>query len=202
MEAAAAWMLRLVELAGPWGIAFAMLLDGACVPIPSEMILPLGGFLAAQGKVGLAGITLLANLGLVAGALLAYLAGRWGGRPLLLRLGRWFRFGPADLARAEAWFATRGHLAVFGCRFLPGLRTLVSIPAGIGGMPLGRFLWFTFLGSLPWTFALTYAGYALGHHWHRVVPLVGSLDRFLVPFLATLALLAVVWWRRAAGQRR
>jgi len=194
------WLVGLVERAGPWGVGLAMALDGACLPLPSEMILPLGGYLASQGRVSLPGITLVANLGLASGSLLAYLGGRWGGRPLLLRLGRWLGFGPGDLARAEEWFSRWGPLAVFTCRFVPGLRTLVSIPAGIAGMPLGPFLGYTFLGALPWTFAFTYAGFLLGSHWERLAAFLGVLDRAIGPLVVVGLLGGLLWW--AVRQQR
>ncbi|MCG0239278.1 MAG: DedA family protein [Firmicutes bacterium] len=194
------WLVGLAERAGPWAVGLAMALDGACLPLPSEMILPLGGYLASQGHVSLAGITLVANLGLAAGSLLAYLAGRWGGRPLLLRLGRWLGIGPGDLVRVEDWFARWGGLAVFACRFVPGLRTLISIPAGIAGMPLGPFLGYTFFGALPWTFAFTYAGFLLGSHWERLAAPLRLLDRAIWP-LAALGLLGALGWRARHWRR-
>lgn len=189
----AEWMLRFLDVAGLWGLAFAMFLDGACVPVPSELILPFGGFLVHAGRAGLVGATLAANAGLLTGSALAYWLGRLGGRPALARFGPWLGIGPAELARAEHWFQERGDLAVFAARFVPGLRTLISLPAGVAGMPALRFLWMTFLGSLPWSFALTYAGYQLGSNWAQVQQHLHWLDRAA---LVILAALAAVWlWR-------
>lgn len=196
------WMLALLEVAGLWGLAFAMFLDGACIPVPSELILPFGGFLASTGRVSLAAATLVANAGLVAGSALAYGAGRLGGRPLLQRCGRWCGIGRRELDQAEQWFRARGDLAVFAARFVPGLRTLISLPAGVAGMPLPRFLWMTFLGSLPWSFALTLAGYRLGRHWPAVQRHLYWLDRAA---LALLVGVALVWlwhrWRQRGAPR-
>lgn len=195
-EAWVNWMLKLLDAAGLWGLAFAMLLDGACMPVPSELILPFGGFLAATGRVGLLPATLAANAGLLAGAALAYGLGRLGGRPALARIGPWLGVGPAELARAEEWFQHHGDAAVFIARFLPGLRTLISLPAGVAGMPLGRFLLVTFLGSLPWSFALTYAGYQLGHRWPVLRQHLRWADGAALVLLSALALAWLLrWWR-------
>lgn len=195
----ATWLLRLVEGAGLWGLALAMVLDGACLPLPSELILPLGGFLAAQGRASLWSALLAANLGLAAGSLLAYLAARWGDRPLLAKAGPLVGVDGRALQRAEAWFQRYGDVAVFAARLVPGLRTLVSVPAGLMAMPVGRFLWYTFLGSLPWSFALIYAGYLLGHRWDQVRAYLGWLDG--AGLALALFALALGWWlaRRARG---
>lgn len=156
------------EPAGRWGlggVALLMFLDGACLPVPSEPVLALAGLLAARRGQGLAGVVLVANLAFLAGAAAAYAAGRAGGRALALRWGPAVGLSPAALDRAEHWFRRWGDVAVFAARLVPGLRTLVSIPAGALGMPPGRFLWLTFLGALPWSFGFTYAGYVLGDRW-------------------------------------
>ncbi len=195
------WMLKWLDAAGLWGLALAMFLDGACIPVPSELILPFGGFLAATGRAGLGSATLVANAGLLAGSALAYYVGRRGGRPVLQRFGPWVGLSPADLARAERWFQERGDLAVFAARFFPGLRTLISLPAGVAGMPPGRFLFMTFLGSLPWSFALTFAGYQLGQRWATVRQHLYWLDRAALIILAALAVAWIWRWRRATPRR-
>lgn len=192
-EAWVDWMLGILSAWGLPGIVVIMALETAGFPVPSELILPFGGFLVARGQATLAGATLAGAVGGVFGSAAAYGIGRWGGRPLLERFGPYIGVRRPELDHTEEWFRRRGEWAVFLARMMPGLRTLISLPAGAARMPLGRFLWFTFLGSLPWCFALTYAGYLLGGNWDQVQPHLHWLERLA---LAGVALVAAVWaWR-------
>lgn len=188
---AGAWPEGLAELAmrwGPVGVAVLMFLDGACVPVPSEPVLAFAGFLAARRGGGLPALVLMANLAFLAGSAAAYAAARAGGRALVRRWGPAIRLRADALEQLERWFERWGALAVFGARFFPGARTLVSIPAGIARMPPARFLWLTFLGSLPWSYGFAYAGYALGERWGDIrLPLAWIAGAGL----AALALLAL-----------
>ena len=152
-----------------------MLLESACIPIPSEVVMLFGGALAGgllatggHAQVNLVGIALAGALGNLAGALVAYAVGRAGGRPLLERYGRFVLIRSEHLDRSEAFFARRGDLAVLVGRVLPVVRTFISLPAGVAEMPVGRFSVFTLIGSLPWTFALTGVGYAVAANWDSV----------------------------------
>jgi membrane protein DedA with SNARE-associated domain len=187
-----------------------MLAESACIPIPSEVTMLFGGALAnasfvagvGQGSrhlnfvaVGLAG-----TLGNLVGSWVAWAVGWRGGRPLIERWGRYIFLRQHELDRAETWFARHGEAAVFISRLLPVVRTFISLPAGIAEMPFLRFSVYTFLGCLPWTFALTALGYGLGSQWQRV-------ERFLRPVSVAIALVVVVaaaWWlyRRWKEQRR
>lgn len=151
-----------------------MILESACIPIPSEAVMLFGGALAGgllasgHAHVSLLGVGLVGAFGNLVGALLSYWVGRAGGRPVLERYGRYVLIRPEHLDRAEAFFARRGSAAVLVGRVLPVVRTFISLPAGVAEMPLGRFSAFTLLGSLPWTFALAAAGDALVAHWSAV----------------------------------
>lgn len=151
-----------------------MVLESACIPIPSEVIMPFGGALAggllANGHphVGLVGIAAAGALGNLVGSLVAYAVGRAGGRPVVLRYGRFLFIRSEHLDRAESFFARRGDLAVLVGRVLPVVRTFISLPAGVAQMPVLRFAVFTLIGSLPWTFALAGAGDVLAVHWQRL----------------------------------
>lgn len=160
---------------GYLAIFLLMVLESACIPVPSEAVMLFGGALA--GGVVLAGVHVHLNVVAVAlagaggnlvGAWIAYAVGRAGGRPLLDRFGRYVLLRRQDLDRAERFFARRGALAVLIARVLPVVRTFISLPAGIAEMPVGTFSALTLVGSLPWTFALALAGDALATNWKPV----------------------------------
>ena len=187
-----------------------MVLESACIPVPSEITMLFGGALAnasfvaslgAEGQhlnfvaVGLAG-----TFGNLVGSWIAWGVGWRGGRPLIERWGRYVFLRKHELDRAEVWFDRHGEAAVFVSRLLPVIRTFISLPAGIAEMRFLRFSVYTFLGCLPWTFALAALGYLLGSQWHVV-------DKFLRPISIVIAVLVVVaagWWlyRRWKEQQR
>jgi membrane protein DedA with SNARE-associated domain len=140
-------------------------------PIPSEVVFPLVGFTAQSGGLGVEGAIMLAAvgaLGSTAGALVIYFVAQKVGRAAILRYGKYLKIGEGELKKAEGWFAKYGVAAVFAAKMVPGVRELISIPAGIGGMRVVRFTVFTFAGSLVWSVALTLAGYYLGEAWATV----------------------------------
>jgi len=195
---------------GLLAIFVLMALESACIPIPSEITMLFGGALAnasfvaslgAEGQhlnfvaVGLAG-----TFGNLVGSWIAWGVGWRGGRPLIERWGRYVFLRKHELDRAEVWFDRHGEAAVFVSRLLPVIRTFISLPAGIAEMRFLRFSVYTFLGCLPWTFALAALGYLLGSQWHVV-------DKFLRPISIVIAVLVVVaagWWlyRRWKEQQR
>src|SRR5918996_79913 len=167
-----------------------MLLESACIPIPSEVTMVFGGFLVSRGDLDFFWVAMLGTIANVVGSWLAYWVGLWGGRPLIERWGRYVFLRKHELDRAEEWFARRGEMVVFVSRLLPVVRTFISLPAGVARMPFGKFTLYTFLGCLPWTFALTWAGLILGDNWETVV-------RYGEPIsIAIGAVLAVLigWW--------
>jgi membrane protein DedA with SNARE-associated domain len=186
-----------------------MVAESACIPIPSEVTMLFGGALAnaalvarysSHHQLNFLLVGLVGTLGNLVGSWIAYGVGRAGGRPLVERWGRLVFLRPHELDRAEAWFADHGEAAVFVSRLLPVVRTFISLPAGVGEMPLGRFTAYTVAGCLPWTFALAGVGYALGSSWHTV-------ERYFRPvsLVVGVSLVAAVgWWilRRYREQRR
>jgi membrane protein DedA with SNARE-associated domain len=187
-----------------------MTLESACIPIPSEITMLFGGALANAGFVASIGqegrhlnfvaVGLAGTFGNLVGSWIAWGVGWRGGRPLIERWGRYVFLRKHELDRAEVWFERHGEAAVFVSRLLPVIRTFISLPAGIAEMRFVRFSVYTFLGCLPWTFALTALGYALGSQWHVV-------DRFLRPISIVIAVLvaaAAGWWlyRRWKEQQR
>jgi len=189
----AQFVLTLFTALGYGGIVVAMAIESCCIPLPSELIMPLAGFLAFQHRFNLWGVALAGAVGCVIGSLVAYGIGSVGGRPLLLRYGRYALISPRDADRADAFFARYGAPAIFVTRLLPIVRTFISLPAGIARMHLGTFVVYTFLGSLPWCLALAFAGYVLGAHWQDVG---GALHRYdLLIAVALVVLLALFVYR-------
>jgi membrane protein DedA with SNARE-associated domain len=185
------------------GVAVWVVIESVIVPIPSEIVLPFAGFLAAfSGNVEpLTGrpwnvplIIVAGTIGATIGALVAYAIGYFGGRPLLLRWGRYLLIDPEDLAKTEAWFERYGHLAAFLGRLAPVVRSLVSFAAGIARMPLLPFVVFTTLGSAIWTTGLVVAGFVLGENWEAII---GILKRWEDAMLGALVIgiVVFVWWQ-------
>ena len=168
------------------GLALLLLLENIFPPVPSEVVLPIAGFLVGRGDLNFAGALAASTLGSVTGALLLYGAGRWGGRELVLRYGKWLRVSAADLDRAEGWFARYGDAVVLVARVVPVARSIVSIPAGTAKMGLARFTVLTAAGAAVWNAALIGAGYFLGANWGRVSGWVGAYSD-VVLVAATIA---------------
>lgn len=168
----ASWIMDvLVALSYP-GLALLMFIENIFPPIPSELIMPLAGFLAAQGKMSFTGIVVAGTVGSVLGALPLYWLGLKLGKARLERLaerhGRWLTVSPEDIDSADDWFGRHGRKAMFLGRLVPGVRSLIAIPAGLHEMPMAPFLMFTMLGSALWTAALAGAGYQLGAQFSEV----------------------------------
>lgn len=179
---------------GAWGIAVGMALESANIPLPSEVILPLGGYLAWRGCLGYWEAVAAGLAGGLAGSLASYLLGRWAGRPFLEHYGRYLLLRGQELKAADRWFARYGPLAVLVGRLVPGVRTFISLPAGAARMPPGQFLVYSAIGAAPWTAALTWAGMAAGEQWERV----GSRAHVIALVIVGVSAVALaVWvWRR------
>lgn len=155
-------LIAILSTGGPPGIFLALVLESACVPIPSEIVLPLAGVLVDRGLLGFWSAVGWAVAGQTVGSLLAYCAGRYGGRPFF---AAHVPLGQAELAAAERWFSRHGEAAVLIGRLLPGTRTFISVPAGFARMPVSRFLVYSMAGILPWTTVLVWAGVRFGRLW-------------------------------------
>lgn len=162
---AARFVIRVISTGGYPGIALLMAIESACIPLPSEIIMPFSGYLVSQGRFDLALAGLAGALGCVIGSAAAYAAGRYGGRTFLIRYGKYFLVSRRDIERADRWFERYGQSIVFFSRLLPVIRTFISLPAGVARMRFGRFLVLTFLGSYPWCYALAWGGKKLGENW-------------------------------------
>lgn len=179
-----------IFLWGYWGLIVGMAIESACIPLPSEIILPFGGFMVSKGILSFWPAALAGTLGGTIGSLVAYLVGYFGGRPFILRYGRYIFIRPQDLALADNWFRRYGNKAVFWARLMPVIRTFISLPAGITRMNLGGFLVYTVLGSLPWCILFTYLGVKMGENWAAIRRAFEELDIIII---AVLALLVVFW---------
>jgi len=173
-------VINIISSLGYLGVFLAMTLESACIPIPSEVIMPFAGFVVSEGKMSLWGITIVGALGNLVGSLIAYYVGLKGGRPLLEKYGKYVLISHNELDRADKWFEKYGHEAVFIARFLPGVRTFISLPAGIAEMDIKKFVIYTLAGSLPWAFALGYLGVVLGPHWDSLKSYFHILDVIVV----------------------
>ncbi len=183
------------------GVAVAMTIESAAIPLPSELILPLAGWSVSRGLTepftntawSYWGAVVAGVVGNTAGSLVGYAIGTYGGRPFLDRFGRYVLISRHDLDQADRWFARYGEATVFFSRMLPIVRTFISIPAGIGRMPLGRFVAFSMLGAIPWVMLLVWGGVLLGDHWLELKRALAGLDYLVAAGLA--ALIALFVWR-------
>lgn len=162
--------IYLIQVFGYWGVFIAMTLESACIPLPSEITMPFAGFVVWQGTTNMTilGITLVATVANLFGSLIAYFVGSIGGRPLLEKYGKYILITPSKLDLADNWFEKYGYEAVLISRLLPIIRTFISLPAGIAHMDIKKFVIYTFIGSLPWAFALGYLGFLLGPQWELI----------------------------------
>jgi membrane protein DedA with SNARE-associated domain len=161
----AAWIVEIISAAGYGGVVFLMAIESACVPLPSEVIMPFAGYLVSVGQFSLIGAATAGALGCNVGSTIAYYVAAKGGRPALERWGQYVLFGRAELERTDLFFERYGVAAVFFGRLLPVVRTFIAFPAGLVRMPMLKFQIYTFLGSWPWCFALAYIGSLLGARW-------------------------------------
>lgn len=190
-------MVDVIRQLGYPGLFLLLVAENLFPPIPSEAILPVAGFLADRGEMAFWFAVAAATLGSVAGALVLYVLGRSGGRPVVLRHGRLLRIRPEDLDRAESWFARWGDAVVLGARVVPLARSVVSVPAGCLRMGIVRFTVLTAIGSALWNTALVGAGWWLGHEWERVSEVVGSASRVVLVMVVIAVLAGAAWlWRR------
>jgi len=195
-EFIAAWGTRVIDAAGYAGILWLMFLESLIPPIPSEGILPFVGFLIAEGRMAAPSALGVASLGSLAGALAFYALGRWGGRPLVRRYGRLLRLDERSLDKAEDFFGRRGGVTVLVARFVPVVRPLIAIPAGLAKMRLVPFCVYTLVGAVLWNGLLILAGWALRRNWDTVMGYTKWLDIAVIVAAAGLAVLLVVRWQR------
>jgi membrane protein DedA with SNARE-associated domain len=188
----------VIAAGGYGGVAFLMAIESACIPLPSELIMPFAGYLVYDGTMKLLWVATAGAIGCNLGSLVAYEIGCYGGRPLVEKYGRWILFSHRELDWADRFFARWGYLAVFIGRLLPVIRTFIALPAGIARMPRVRFHVYTFLGSWPWCFALAYFGMKLGENWRQLGKYFHKLDTVILVVLVV----GIVWFAWTHWQNR
>ena len=187
------YILTFMREFGYVAMFIAMVLENANIPIPSEVVLGFAGYLIAQGVFDMTTTMIVATLAGVVGSVLSYWIGEHGGRPLLLRYGKYIFFNERKFHMAEKLFAKYGGAAVFIGRLLPGIRTFISFPAGVAKYPMGKFILWTVLGTIPWTVLLVWLGVKLGEHWQD---LIKYNHEFLLVVIAVIVIAGIVlWWR-------
>jgi len=186
------WVVALMRTIGAPGVGVATALETVFPPVPSEVVLPLAGFTASQGHYGVVAAVVWATAGSLLGALVLYYLGvAWGLERVLATADRIPLVGARDVQRSIDWFGSHGRRAIFLGRLVPGVRSLISIPAGIDRMPLPTFVGYTLAGSLLWNGALIVSGYLLGSQWHVVEAYVGDVSRFVYVILAAAVVVFV-----------
>jgi len=199
----AGWITAVISAGGYAGIALLMAIESACIPLPSEIIMPFSGYLVSNGRFDLFWVATAGAVGCNIGSTLAYYVGVYGGRRAIGRWGRYLLIDPKDLDLADRFFHKYGAATVFVSRLLPVVRTFIALPAGIAHMNPLKFQAYTFLGSWPWCFTLAYIGMKLGEAWNSDPMLKDALHRFDAVIVAAL-LAAAAWyvWRHVRGARR
>jgi membrane protein DedA with SNARE-associated domain len=188
----------LIAFSGYGGIVILMAIESACIPLPSELIMPFAGYLVYQGGLKLFWVATAGAIGCNVGSLIAYEIGCYGGRPLVERYGRWILLGRRELDWADRFFTRWGYLAVFIARMLPVVRTFVALPAGISRMPRVRFHLYTFLGSWPWCFGLAWLGMKLGENWRSIGKYLHKFDAVILAALVV----GIAWFVWSHWQNR
>jgi membrane protein DedA with SNARE-associated domain len=192
ITALAGFIIAVISKTGYLGVVLLMAIESACIPLPSEIIMPFAGFLVYKGELNLFLVATAGALGCNLGSLVAYEIGCYGGRPLVERYGSHIFLGKHELEMAERFFQRFGSAAVFFGRLLPVIRTFIALPAGIARMPRLRFHLYTFAGSWPWCFMLAWVGMKLGEQWDKDPRLKQWFHR--LDLLIVLVLLAAVTW--------
>ncbi len=186
------WIFQVITTLGYLGLALLLVAENLFPPIPSEVVLPLAGFVVGRGDLGFWQALLASTTGSAVGALILYALGRYGGRGLVLRYGSWLRVSAKELERAEGWFRRYGDWVVLFARVVPLARSIVSIPAGTMQMPLLRFTVLAAVGSGVWNVLLIGAGVALGANWARISGWIGSYSDVVLILLAGAATVLLV----------
>lgn len=186
------FVTQVIQSGGYAGIVALMGIESACIPLPSELIMPFAGYLVYKGVFSLIWVATAGAIGCNLGSVLAYWIGARGGRPLVERYGRWVLMSRHDLDRMTYFFEKYGGITVLLGRLLPVVRTFIAFPAGIAKMPQTRFHIYTFVGSWPWCFVLAYAGMKLGERWHTDPRFEAVFHRFHL--VVEIALVAAILW--------
>jgi membrane protein DedA with SNARE-associated domain len=188
----AGFIIGTISRLGYGGIVLLMAIESACIPLPSEIIMPFSGYLVSTGEMNLWLVGLAGTVGCVLGSIVAYYAGAWGGRPFIAKYGKYILISHHDLDLADRWFQRHGDITIFVGRLLPVIRTFIAFPAGVARMNLWRFNLYTFVGSYIWSVGLAWIGMKLGEHWNTLGIYFHRFDAAI----GVILLIAVVWYVR------
>jgi len=203
LAALATFVIGVISATGYWGVALLMAIESACVPLPSELIMPFAGYLVSTGQFDLYAAATAGAIGCNLGSIVAYEAGKRGGRPFIERWGRYLLIGADELDAADRFFARWGSAAVLVGRLLPVIRTFIAFPAGVARMKLVPFHIYTFVGSWPFCLGLAWVGMTLGDKWHSDPRLKAAFHRAdAVIGVVLVALVGLYVWHRVNGIRR
>ncbi|MEB3218601.1 MAG: DedA family protein [Nostocales cyanobacterium 94392] len=194
------WITNIISSLGYVGIALLMFLENLFPPIPSELIMPLAGFTATQGKLNLQFVILAGTLGSVVGALPWYYIGKLVSEERLRgwidKHGKWLTLSTSDIDKSKRWMRKYGKAVIFFGRLVPGIRTFISVPAGLDKMPLIPFVLYSFAGSLLWTAILAYAGFVLGNNFQLVEKYVGLLSGIIITAIIIFIIISIISRKR------
>jgi len=193
IEIVSAFIVATISMLGYGGVVLLMAIESACIPLPSEIIMPFSGYLVSKGEMNLWLVGFAGAVGCVLGSMVAYWVGMYGGRPLIEKYGRYILISHHDLDLADRWFAKYGEIIVFASRLLPAIRTFIAFPAGVARMNIPRFIIYTFAGSLPWCIGLAYVGQKLGEKWDKDPTLNTLFHRFDF-VIGIILVLGAAWW--------
>lgn len=196
----AAFVISTINAMGYGGIVLLMGIESACIPLPSEIIMPFSGYLVFTGAMNLWAVATAGAVGCVLGSLVAYAVGAWGGRPLVVKYGKYILISHHDLDLADRWFQRHGDITIFVGRLLPVVRTFIAFPAGVARMPLWRFVVYTFVGSFLWCLGLAWIGMKLGENWNTLGVYFHRFDALI----GAVIVAGVVWyvWRHLKNLKR
>jgi membrane protein DedA with SNARE-associated domain len=197
----AAWIIAVISAGGYLGIVLLMAIESACVPLPSEIIMPFAGYLVSTGRFELLAVATAGAIGCNLGSIPAYEIGKRLGRPFVERYGKFVLMSVHELDRAERFFLRWGSITVLVCRMLPAVRSFIAFPAGMARMPLLKFHLYTFVGSWPWCFGLAWIGMKLGTAWHtdsRLSRILHSMDAVI----GVAVLAGIAWFIRHQMKKR
>ncbi len=192
LEILASFIISVISTMGLPGIVLLMAIESACIPLPSEVIMPFSGYLVFLGKYSLWSVGLAGAFGCVVGSVPAYYLGMYGGRPLIEKYGKYILISRHDLDMADRWFERHGEATVFFARLLPVIRTFIAFPAGVSRMEMKRFILYTFAGSLPWCLGLAYVGMVMGEKW----PILREYFHKFDLLIGAVIVAAIVWYVR------
>ncbi len=193
------FIIGTITRMGYAGVVLLMAIESACIPLPSEVILPFSGYLVAKGVFNLWMVALMGAAGCVLGSIVAYYAGAWGGRAWIQKYGRYILISHHDLDMADRWFKRYGDITVLAARLLPVIRTFIAFPAGVSRMRMSTFIFYTFVGSFFWSLGLAWIGVRMGEHWDSLKVYFHKFDIAIgIIFVAGAA-----WyvWRHIQGLR-